>query len=462
MRYRITLLALLLISAAAQAQQWRVAAQLREATEEIGGATNPVYLVYDSTAYTYDYTSNRGSSYMNDSIEYTDMVVYANDSFPALSYRKNDRYIRTYNTDNTVSTVLYESDRYRNGWRAQMLDSFFYSNGNLVQHIKHDYSYNTTFSYMYKYQYNANNELKVKEDYRWNSNTSTYLLEKKSFYDYDNHGNITRDSLVAGTGVMQHVYKYTNVYDLQGQLEQKWCMSRNPYYPALDTYYVNYYNSAGDINTEYKFYLNNAVPGLDTATVRFYSYNAAGAVVKDSLLSRLNNNAPLSTENVTSFTYDAQGRINSVTEESYSQLTGLNYGSQHRTFSYTSFGSLAEEVSGTTSKTPMQTKYTHRIRYNYELYWPVSAANIATKQQEELQAYPVPATDFVNIKWTTDKPTRIQGRLVNLQGQVVKQWSDNADGDYYKSINTSGLPAGAYFIILQTNNTKVKRSIIKQ
>ncbi len=72
----------------------------------------------------------------------------------------------------------------------------------------------------------------------------------------------------------------------------------------------------------------------------------------------------------------------------------------------------------------------------------------------------MPSSDFINLNWETEKPTTIKAKMVNLKGEVVKQWSDKVDSTYSKSVQVGELAAGNYYIVLSVEGKQMKKKLI--
>lgn len=92
-------------------------------------------------------------------------------------------------------------------------------------------------------------------------------------------------------------------------------------------------------------------------------------------------------------------------------------------------------------------------------------SNTELKEKEiNLIIFPNPARDQFELKFSNpDDRQFVNIRLVNLQGQLVKQTlrqEDFSKGDYNVSISTKDLPSGVYFIQLLTEKENITKRLV--
>jgi hypothetical protein len=95
---------------------------------------------------------------------------------------------------------------------------------------------------------------------------------------------------------------------------------------------------------------------------------------------------------------------------------------------------------------------------------PVSVEEINVKEPATISVYPNPATDFVNIEVAADKKENIDIFLLNGQGVKLEKYfsKQSFSGKEKIAKNISALPAGLYYIALQTDKfSRAQRLIVK-
>lgn len=345
---------------------------------------------------------------------------------------------------------------------------------------------------------------------RYSTLTGTYALYGVGTYSYNASGKVNvieEHEVVQGVRMPLNKIEYT--FAGAGiDTERYYGYDPNTSQYRLDTENEYFYNANGDFE-RIDYYRN----GLSLSAVQYYEYNAAKKLTKDSLVD-INNgvaspsfiihkeydNANNLTVNTvvyylsgtrivmgrTFLYYDANGLLVSDSSDaavsSYLRNNYYSYDAQKRlktvitlskstngsfvvedsmtaTYTYTSFGYIDKYEQLTVDLLGGRSDAKDSTQNYYEPYIPASAGKVS-KQADEFIAYPVPSSSFVNIKWHTDEPVQVQGSIVNMQGQVVQQWSDDATGDYYKSIHTANLPAGNYYIMLSAGGQQLQKAIV--
>jgi len=101
-----------------------------------------------------------------------------------------------------------------------------------------------------------------------------------------------------------------------------------------------------------------------------------------------------------------------------------------------------------------------------ELFETASEDEVVTGIEDvnniDLQVYPNPVIDIVNVKLNNCTGEDIAMRILNSNGQIVNlQEKKKVFGSYQISTNVSNLSSGIYILILQKGDEMVKRKIVK-
>ena len=92
------------------------------------------------------------------------------------------------------------------------------------------------------------------------------------------------------------------------------------------------------------------------------------------------------------------------------------------------------------------------FRFYYELYTPASTKRISIANNN-IAAYPSPTKNLITLKleWNDSRPFSIG--IYDMNGRMVKQWTENAANSFAKTLPIPGLAAGNY-IIKATNGAQ--------
>lgn len=429
--YIITLM--VLTGSSAFAQQWRVIAEASRALQS--GIAPIAKYDLDSTLYIYSNTANRGSTYNNDYVGYDIAKRYIADNDVDSPRYYRSRTERSYNMDNTINIehrYYYYNDLdtlYNSG-----KDSFAYdANGRLI--FKQAYYVKNSFYPYYlvpinrvHYTYDTNGNLIEEYTEVKPYNNPNYYPSSKHSYSYDANNNLLADS------VSNYIY------------------ATSSWHPDMVKQY--HYNSTAQLSIYEEYWSHDT--GKHLSHRKYLYYNTQGQLILDSVQTAY---APFFTKRDQyehRYTYHANGLIATDSLFNYKDTAGASPGS-YTVYSYTGFDYIDAVAFYRTYNNTYRLQ--DSTKYYYAMYFPVSASNMTAKGKG-FDAYPIPAQGFVNIKWSNDKTTTIHGQLVNVQGQVLRQWRDEVNGTYLKSINVGNLPVGNYYLVLQTSEQRMKQQIV--
>lgn len=287
--------------------------------------------------------------------------------------------------------------------------------------------------------------------YGYDPNTLQYRLDTENEYFYNANGDFERIDYYRNGLSLSAVQYYE--YNAAKKLTKDSLVDINNGVASPSFIIHKEYDNANNLTVNTMVYYLSGSRIVMGRTLLYYDAN--GLLVKDSvdaaISSYLRNNY---------YTYDAQKRVKTVV--TLSKSTNGSFvveDSITTTYTYTSFGYVDKYELLTVDLLGGRSDAKDSTQYYYEPYIPASAGSVP-KLDDELIAYPIPGNDFVNIKWHTDKPVQVQGRIVNMQGQVVQQWSEGATDDYYKTIHTTNLPAGNYYVVLTAGDKQLQKAIV--
>jgi hypothetical protein len=81
-------------------------------------------------------------------------------------------------------------------------------------------------------------------------------------------------------------------------------------------------------------------------------------------------------------------------------------------------------------------------------------------QVHSLDIYPNPASDKLNVAFRSETAENLNIKMINLSGQVVlEEASVNSAGNYHDVLDVKDLPAGMYFLELQSSSSKIVKKV---
>ncbi|MEZ5017014.1 MAG: T9SS type A sorting domain-containing protein [Flavipsychrobacter sp.] len=423
---RLSLLfALLCLVGSVQAQQWRLMSIDIDSFVWVNlpqGPTSYHFRHWQKTEFTYDHSTVRGSSLNNDSIAYDKKYIRIRESFTSNHYKRDDEYYRYYDSQNH----LLEELRYvLGGTHLQHRDSFYYDSlGNVIEKVWYDTTLQPDTSYLpqykFTYTYDSMGRLLRADERTW-KNSAFDPPHSIFIRAYDSLGGLIKDSVsYTKGGAAPSIYYYENTYDSQNRIIAK-----------------------------LKYIYNTSLGKPTLHTRYYYTYDALGRLIKDS--SQISfSGYEVQTH---AYKYDSQNRL--ITDTFYRS----KFYRKVNTYYYTNFGYLSE-VRRTYMPAPnykSEQDYTGRTRYTYS-YWPLSVASASQNDQGQLLVFPNPANNILQLQWSSGVHSeKVQGRIVDIQGNIVGQWEDAGTEQYHKYLPISHLAAGLYIVELQTGGKAIRK-----
>lgn len=403
MRYTYILLAVILSCTIAHAQRLsKIDAYTRD------NGTNTLKL-YSSDVYHY---SPNNSSTNPDKIEY---YISMNSTAPSLQKYGEDTY--TYDANGKLTESATYEGANANSMTLYSRSLFFYNSAGIQDSMIIFVNYNTSYLHYAEKRYLDSKGLVQKvvaaEVYVDSSNI------KETYYSYNANGSVVVDSTrYYSTNSPNNVYISAKKlsYNSSGSL-------------ALieEYYYDTDLNLPPDLSQS-EYYHYNANDSLMVDSI-LYNYVGAGVGVphykKETYYYRDNNDKPLRVYGKEIDNYNTPNAKVSFERNTYMNANG----SIDRIIYYNGYSQGVVDDS---------------IKYHYGAYTPGSGSNSSSN----IVAYPIPSGNVLNMQWPANGEVQVSVRIVNSRGQIVKQWTDQANGTYYKTIDVSSLQAGNYYIVL--------------
>lgn len=399
------------------AQQWRL-------IEEVHQQYNPSiseYSTTDSTRFIYNADNDRGGLPDGKPINYDTKKYYDLSTGAVLLVRTHDQQ---FNPDNTIEVdTRYHAMIPGGALELTSADSFYYDNGRLAEQVwcQKAPGWGALKRTMYVYDTAGNLEI------AWTLGRSLvidgYALGDRNCYSYDNQNRLVRDSLVGYNG--SFVSKETNCY---------------------------IYNGAGKLIRKAELMPGNSG---DTVGSIYYTYDVNGRLLADSTESTYN--LPPYIQNMHTYSYYPNGALHMDTTWNYPQGKVPRHFEKETEYFYGQHGLLTEVAERYYNNSSITSA--KRTLYNYEIYWPNS---VATTQQlnNTITIFPVPSSGLLNITARFDGAEQVRVMITDIQGRVMRTWTDKAEKHYHKQVSVHSLAPGNYFMSFDTGAERALRQFV--
>ena len=327
-------------------------------------------------------------------------------------------------------------------------------------------------TYKYTRLYDQSDSLIEMRTDKYDESTKTWLLDYKCTYSYK-PGHLIDYVLTENpaTGQWMNLYYYDGAQNLLSIEEYTWASTSNQWVATYANDYYGYTNGKltttkqmydGIIHNEiWHKYDNNGLLITDSITylhtnstlIRYTYYANNLAKSKEMLLWDIQTSlwVPVEKER---YAFAANNSRTDVVYLHWNEQQNKYDTSSRDTFYYNNYGQLLKTQSqayknGTWNNDgPVYTRhYAH----------PTNIPGINPKESSIL-FYPIPATTHTNLEMIFDKPTDFSVIIFDMQGRMVKQFADKAEGHYIKNINVQEMPAGQYMLQVKTNNETISKN----
>lgn len=158
---------------------------------------------------------------------------------------------------------------------------------------------------------------------------------------------------------------------------------------------------------------------------------------------------------------DAHGNTIYTLKQEYDSVKGDYVDLGRNLYTYNSFDQMLSNTSeipnGTGSWMP-DTFAFYQYRFYYENYTPTSVSSLSVAMGS-LNVYPNPATEMLNIHMTWNEPQAFTVAIYNMQGRLLRQWSEPKTSVYQKQIPVSMFSAGNYIISIKGEHGQLQKQL---
>lgn len=324
-------------------------------------------------------------------------------------YEPRTHRIQEFNSDDRVSKLIYQNWDYGDQqWENYTRYTYYYNTtgkmttsllqiwtgGLWTQDMPSVLSYDnnnrvsdmSSLTYQIKFGYEANTKnLNLVEDKTYNISTGQWENNERKEYDYDNNNN-----------VIEFILKEWN--------------SSNNSWVEMERWLYTYDNNNNIIESEQMLWNGSWVND------KKYKYQYSGV------------NETSKTE------YVWNSAQNKYVESRKTTRTYNTYNQPETYITYTWNGNAWSHTNND-----------EQIHYYYEYYDPTGIGNIADVTID-MNLYPVPASNSVNVSMKKEHSGDINISIVNMSGSIVYSNTQATYGDVNTSIDVSNLPAGNYML----------------
>ncbi|MBS1772301.1 MAG: T9SS type A sorting domain-containing protein [Bacteroidetes bacterium] len=241
-------------------------------------------------------------------------------------------------------------------------------------------------------------------------------------------------------------------YNSSGQLTQ--ILSTNYYYGKQDYSY----NSSGQLISISSYAKSGSAWVLAN---RFsYTYTSAGNI--DVEIREFNpfGKTPISNFSKKEYSYDASNKVTSyiyhgwnISNSSWDTLYRYDY-----TYNSADLMSTIESrywINGSWDYYNDTSSSSSRLTFIYEPNWPT---NINEQTADaSIKLYPSPSSAFIRIEIDKVFTQDFKAAIYDIQGRVVRQWTEPKTNTYSRTIPLTELPNGSYILKLSTQEGELTK-----
>ncbi|RYD55791.1 MAG: T9SS type A sorting domain-containing protein [Sphingobacteriales bacterium] len=441
----------------------RLTAQANFGYDSTGGTG---YIPKDSSVFNYSYS--RGSDMKTNLYLFDTSIRHANQgSGLALS----ERYLRTYDDPTSVRVATEIKQEYVNGaWKNSQRTTYHYPAAfgttnnekkdtitvEVWNNLSNDWYRLTRTSITY----NANKDVTEELFQRFNNLNQTWDNDRVTTQTYIG-GKITsrlikewNNTTSAWNNTQQITYTYSS-NNLTNELLEVWDKSISAWMKMNKTEYT--YNGAGENTSKI---LSRWIPTTSSWLFIFKNdYEYTSGNVKADTFSSWDDGTSMWTQNwLYTYTYDNNKNLLTSLTRSPGPDSFLYYRSQEWT--YNSYNQptrfIASEWDFVTKMWVPMNASSVLSNYYYTLF-NVGVRHLSSSLN--VNVFPVPAQNFLVVGINMDSPAEIRATLYDMQGRMVKYWTENTQGNYQRTVPVSELPNGVYILQVKTGNKELTKTL---
>jgi len=285
-----------------------------------------------------------------------------------------------------------------------------------------------------------------------NNISNVWTNSMRQDYTYDPAHNLTSITRSIWNGTSwdnstKYVYYYNFLNKVTSSLVQTW----NGTSWANSEHNI-YYSHDNNVTVDSVYYQQMVGPNWVTVIKDVYANDANG----DAIASWHYNNGLLESGDSTS--YNALHNIVSRISMAWDSASSMLVKQKQYNWSYNNYDQPTSMQSSTwdssgfwifTNSDALTTYY-----YSIDTTTRVSGVN---SNISDLKLFPVPAQNTINIDMTWSKPEQFAVTIFDMQGRIVRRWSEAATASYTKTVPVMDLSTGNYFIVIKSASANTAR-----
>ncbi|MBS1771558.1 MAG: T9SS type A sorting domain-containing protein [Bacteroidetes bacterium] len=424
--------------------------------------------ITDST--TYYYTGDRGVKNLNNTSNYCDSFYRISYNSSTSVWTNNRKDYSTFDShDNQLSHVYYSWDVPSTAWKGGTTDYYTYYNGPTADHqssYTHQvwnvaqakwlnssrvlYFYNgddlvdTTVSQtwtnpnwvnsiMKVYTYDALGNTILEYMYSWDAATSSWAYSRRDIYTYNGKLLATwiEDDYVKATSSWSSWMKQTYTYDASNNrltsLQYSWDAGTSSWKNFVK--WVRTYNSTNDMLSE--IYQKWDVPG--------------SSWTNDSRKE---------------YTYDNNHNNLVYTESTWVSASSTWKYTNRETKTYNNYNQIVSYITDKWNAGGFWEYNNACFKYLYYYEEYLLGVNALQTLEGYMKLYPNPAANDLQVNMHFENPQPFVLQITDAFGRVVKRYSEQAVKDYSRTIVTSDLQNGTYYVQVAGANGKLSQQFI--
>lgn len=409
------------------------------ASDEYNGSN---FIPWDSSFVTY--SGQRGGDLNSDDLKFDNGTAWYNNTGGGLE--EVGKYTQTFDMyDNILSTIIKE-------WNGT---AFVNSEGTV-------------------HTYDGNGNMLTETEIEWNTGTNSWDSIYKYVYTYDVNNKLIDEMGMSGNGSSwDNEYRFVNNLDVNGNVilnvylnwnagTSTWDSMNKQHYAfntdnlEIEAWFESWQMSAWQKTGRNLTTYNTTDLPLTRTSQSWNGSNWVDVMIitntytNDDLVNSLEQYANGNNFKNEINTFDGNHNILSAIKQNWVSASWVN--DRKMEYTYNSFNQAITNIEYRwISNAWGHGAANFRARYYYETF---NTGVNDSKLDNSFKVYPIPAQSFVRVEKTWAQPTDFIVSVTDMQGRLIRTYSEKGTTNYTKTIDVSQLSAGNYFIKIAATGGK--------